>query len=166
MANEIKNIDNNIYLKCKQCEDFKLLNKEYWYKHNQWYMWFLWRCKECILKWRKTEHELSMSRKRDFHRYYFNQKRRSFVYENTSKRRKEKWYSNIHSKTSRYIKKNWKRPSICSVCLINKDRIEAHHFDYNQWNKIIFCCSLCHSKLDMWKINYKDYPIIDISKSF
>ena len=27
MANEIKNIDNNIYLKCKQCEDFKLLNK-------------------------------------------------------------------------------------------------------------------------------------------
>ena len=39
------------------------------------------------------------------------------------------------------------RPSICSVCLEEKD-IEAHHEDYSKPLEIIWCCKDCHVELD------------------
>lgn len=39
------------------------------------------------------------------------------------------------------------RPSICSICLEEKE-IEAHHEDYSKPLEIIWCCKDCHVELD------------------
>lgn len=155
--NPYKVTDEWYLLECKQCKKYK--NLSMYYKHKQWYLWVLWRCKECILLGRKTEPELLMSRKRDADRYYNNEKRRNYIFASSKERRKEKWYWKIHLKTSRKIKKLWIRPDKCPLCGRTDSRIEAHHFNYNYWYKVIFACSICHSKLDQWKINYKDCDI-------
>ena len=162
MSSEIKKEKWLIYLKCKQCENFKELNHDLWYKHNEWFMWVLWRCKQCIKWWRKTEHELSMARKRDSYRYYNNPNRRSYVISSSIDRRKEKWYAEIHSACYRIIKKLWIRPTVCPICKLKHSRIESHHYNYQHPFKIIFCCKLCHSKLDRWIIDYQKCDIIDI----
>lgn len=40
------------------------------------------------------------------------------------------------------------RPSKCQICGSDKDRIEAHHEDYSRPLEIIWCCPICHDKLD------------------
>lgn len=52
---------------CKEC----LMDKQliHFYKHPKTKSGYLGRCKECILKWRKTEKELSMARIRDKKRW-------------------------------------------------------------------------------------------------
>jgi hypothetical protein len=159
MVNASYELNWKIFLKCKECWEFKELNFENWYKHNQWYLWVLWRCKNCILAWRKTEHELSMSRKRDMDRYYNNSKRRDYIFKSWAERRRKKWYSKIHAKTERAIKKLGIRPSKCQLCWY-KWRIIAHHPDYNKWNEIVFCCQICHDKIHHNKIT--DYKIINL----
>lgn len=52
---------------CKQCWIEKQFDQ--YYKHPLTKSWYQWRCKECILSWRKTSHELSMARQRDRNRY-------------------------------------------------------------------------------------------------
>lgn len=162
MASEIKNLKWVNYLKCKECLEFKELSNDLWYKHNEWFMWVLWRCKECIKNWRKTDHELCMARKRDSDRYYNNPIRRKYIYVSSRIRRKEKWYTAIHLACSRAIKKLWIRPSICSICKKENKRIEAHHYNYEYPFKIIFCCKICHSKLDRWITDYNKCDIVDI----
>ena len=78
MACEIKIINWKDNLKCKQCNSFKELSNENRYKHREWFMWVLWRCKECIKLWRKSEKEKSMSNIRDKKRYYYNNRRRLY----------------------------------------------------------------------------------------
>jgi len=165
MANTTIELNWVTLLECKQCKTMKEVNNENWYKHSAWYMWVLWRCKECIKTWRKIDHELSMSRKRDAHRYKNNQNRRRQIYRWSGRRRIEKWYWAIHWACSRLIKKLWIRPTTCSVCLKENNRIEAHHFNYMFPFKVIFCCKVCHSKLDRWLIDYRIYPIVDIEPS-
>ena len=48
---------------CKEC----LIEKDLYefYKHPQWVLWTLPRCKECIKTWRKTERERKMARVND-----------------------------------------------------------------------------------------------------
>lgn len=164
MSNDIVVNDWVTFLKCKWCNEFKEINKTNRYSHKQWFMWVRWKCIDCIKKYFSSETSLERSRIRDRRRYYENKKRRSYIFEKSTLHRKIKWYGNIHLKASRLIKKLWIRPDICPICWIYKDksRIEAHHIDYNYWNKIIFCCSICHSKLDMWKIKPEDCNIIDL----
>lgn len=151
MANDFYKENWKTFLKCKQCEVFKEINKDNRYYHNQWFLWVLWRCKECILAWRKTEHELEMSRRRDSDRYYNNPKRREYIFESSRERTKRKWYRNIHLKTSKKIKKLWIRPSVCPICWYSW-RIISHHPNYNKWYEIVFCCQICHDKIHRWKI--------------
>lgn len=87
MANPTKETNWIKYLKCKQCLEYKNISSNEWYKHNEWFMWVLWRCKACIKQWRKTEHELSMARKRDSDRYYNNSKRRNYIFNQSWERR-------------------------------------------------------------------------------
>lgn len=144
MANLNYKKDWKTFLKCKECWSFKEVNLDNWYYHNEWFLWVLWRCKQCILKWRKTEHELNMARKRDRDRYFNNKKRREFVY-NSSKNRiirhmkENKNWNALHEKAQRLIKKLWIRPTQCPICDY-KWRIVAHHLDINKWNEIVFCC--------------------------
>lgn len=149
-------------LKCKECNLFKSLLPENRYKHSQWYKWVLWRCKVCIKEWRKTDHELNMSRERDRNRYYNDEKRNCYIKKSSKKRREKIWYGRIHLSTSRRVKKLWIRPKICPICNKKHSRIESHHFDYMQPWKIIFACSICHSKLDRWIISHNECEIIDI----
>ena len=162
MSNPTKELNGKTYLQCKQCDQYKQLGKECWYKHNEWYLWVLWRCKECIKEWRKTDKELTMARKRDIDRYYNNPKRRDYIYKSSRERRKEKWYEKIHSACYRRIKSLWIRPEHCPICNSIGKRIEAHHHNYMKPRCIIFCCKICHSKLDRWIIDYKQCDIIDI----
>lgn len=164
MSNKTKNIDWVISLKCKRCNVYKELWNNNWYKHKQWFLWVISSCRDCIKKWRKTERELEMARKRDSERYYNNEKRRKYMFESANKRRIRKGYSSIHSKTQRKINKLWIRPKNCSLCWIESNRIEAHHFDYEKRNKICFVCSRCHSKLDMWKVKMKECKVVDLEK--
>lgn len=158
--NYFENNDWFIKLKCKQC--CELLTIDMFYKHKEWFLWVLWRCKDCIKLWRKTDHELMMSRKRDKQRYHHNKTRREYVHIQSANRRINKWYGKIHLACSRQIKKLWIRPTVCSICDQYSNRIEAHHFNYALPWKVIFCCKICHSKLDRWIIDYKECKIVDI----
>ena len=62
--------------KCKECLIEKDLSM--FYKHPLTKDWISHRCKECMLKWRKTDHELSMARERDKKRYLENPRRRLY----------------------------------------------------------------------------------------
>lgn len=166
MSNTTIVIDWKINLKCKQCWEFKEINSDNWYKHNQWFMWVLWRCRNCIKEWRKTEKELVMSRIRDRYRFHYNEKRRKFIFKSSIERRKRKWYWPIHEKSYRKIKYKI-RPTKCSCCLWEIDwnnilRIIFHHPNYNNPYKWVFCCDVCHSKIHQWKINCEKY-IIDLN---
>ncbi len=162
MANDFYKEGGTTFLKCKQCNIFKELNDDNWYKHSEGFLWVLWRCKECIKNWRKTEHELEMARKRDMDRYYNNPKRREYLFKSWTERRKRKWYWPIHTKTDRRIKKLWIRPTNCPICWYEW-RIIAHHPDYNKWHEIVFCCQICHDKIHKWKII--DYDVINLLDS-
>lgn len=156
MANENYEKEWKKFLKCKECWTFKELNDVNRYKHPDWFMWVLWRCKDCIKKWRKSEHEISMARIRDRDRYKNNPKRRSYVHRLSRERTKihmlenKCWIKN-HERTNRYIRKLWIRPQICPLCWYEW-RIVAHHPDINERNKIVFCCQPCHDKIHRWKI--------------
>ena len=159
MANTSYELKWKIFLKCKECWKFKEINTENRYTHSQWYLWVLWRCKECIKAWRKTEHERVMARRRDIERYYNNIWRREYIFESSKERRKRKGYSAVHSKTDRYIKKLWIRPNECPLCGY-KWRVVAHHPDYNKWNEIVLCCQICHDKIHKWELI--EYNIINL----
>lgn len=167
MANDFYKDNWKTFLKCKQCNVFKELNDNNWYKHNEWFLWVLWRCKECILAWRKTEYELSMARVRDKNRYHNNIKRREYIYKSAKERKlrhldeNPNWVIN-HWKTDRVIKKLWIRPLYCPICWYEW-RIIAHHPDINKWNEIIFCCQICHDKIHKWKLICDN--ILDLTNS-
>ncbi len=151
-------------LKCKQCLREKELSE--FYKHPLWFMWVLWRCKDCIKLWRKTESEKIMSRSRDRDRYINNPKRRAYIFRSATERRRRKWYANIHCKADRAIEK-YGRPDTCSICLWKIDwdrilRILFHHPDYTKPYKWVFCCDICHSKIHLWLVNPQQ-KIIDVS---
>lgn len=66
----------NTMIKCKQCELEK--DEMFFYKHPLTVSWYLWRCKECVLLWRRSQHEKDMARVRDHNRYNYNHKRRLY----------------------------------------------------------------------------------------
>ena len=150
-------------LVCKECWLEKNLSE--YYKHPLGYLWVMWRCKECIKAWRKSEREKVMSRTRDKDRYYNNSVRRAYIFKSSSERRIRKWYANVHCKANRMIEKYW-RPSCCSVCDWIVDwktilRILFHHPDYMKPYEWVFCCDLCHAKIHLWLVNITD-KIINI----
>lgn len=149
----------NLKLKCKECMCLKLIKDNY-YKHPEWKFWVLWRCKDCIKKWRKTEKELIMSRARDMKRYNNpDNKKRYYIFKKAKERRIKMWYWSIHCKTHRFISKKNIRPKRCSVCWNKHKRIMAHHIDYKFRYKVVFCCPICHTNIHLWKIE-KD--VLDI----
>jgi len=141
---------------CKECLKEKVLTD--FYKHPQWVMWTLPRCKECIKKWRKSERERKMARINDLKRSK-KPKRIKYQRERTIKYRQEhKNKYNAHKKVWNYLKNiKYKYNFECCICL-TKNKIELHHEDYNKPNEIIPFCSLHHKWYHYWK-NW-----IDLSK--
>lgn len=142
---------------CKFCKNDLPDLEEYWYFHKGKRRWL--KCKSCTLAWRKTEHELSLARERDRKRFRNNPKRREQTYSISNRIRKEKWYGKIHLRTERKIKSLWIRPNECPICW-EESTVMAHHINYLEWNKIVFCCKKCHSKIHRWIIT--EYTIIDL----
>ena len=156
MANENYEKDWKMFLKCKECWEFKEVNSQNWYSHNEWYLWVLWRCKSCILNGRKSEHELQMARVRDRDRYKNNPKRFEYICTRTKNKTKRYQTENpnrikYHERCYKIINKLWIRPKICPMCWYEW-RIVAHHPDINLWNEIVFCCQICHDKIHKNKI--------------
>lgn len=135
---------------CKECwVEKELLD---FYSHPQWKNWVMWRCKECIKKWRKSPREREMARK-----WEKDNRVRPDWYE--YKRTKEYRIQNplkykAHKKVNNYFRCNKNnKPSKCSRC--NTDwLIELHHEDYNFPEKVYPLCSLCHK----W-VHYKGYKL-------
>ena len=150
-----------IFRKCNLCWVYKELNNNNWAKNSHWFMWYLWRCKECRKKLSTTEEERAKFRIRDRNRYYNNPQRRAYMYKLISERRKLKKYDHIHLKTSRHIKKLWLRPDTCQFCG-SKNRIVAHHPDYLKPFEIVFCCDICHKKIHSWEITNIESKIINV----
>lgn len=166
MSNPYYEDNWKLFLKCKQCWNYKEICKDNWYYHNEWFLWVLWRCRECIKKWRATQHELEMARVRDAQRYKNNQKRRQQIYDSAKRRNKrhiienKNWYRD-HARAWHKIKKMWIRPQQCPICW-HIWRIVAHHPDINIRNEIVFCCQICHDAIHKWKIKW--YTKIDLFK--
>lgn len=159
MANDFYKEDWKTFLKCKECNVFKEINNDNRYSHKDGFLWVLWRCKECIKAWRKTEHERKMARERDADRYYNNPKRREYIFKAWKERRKRRGYWKIHTKTDRKIKNLWIRPNKCPLCWY-EGRIIAHHPNYDKRYEITFCCQICHDKIHRWKI--KNYNVVNL----
>lgn len=79
----------------------------------------------------------------------YRQKNKSKINEKIKKKKKETWQGAIHLKTDRKIKELWIRPDSCSICQ-KKDKVQAHHPDYNKWYEVIFLCPSCHQRVHNW----------------
>lgn len=130
---------------CKECGIVKNINE--YYKHPQWRNWVLWRCKECIKSWRKTEREKIMSRTHDRKRYHLNTSwRKDYIYSKSKSFRKkypEKYEA--HKKVWNFLRSNPEyKTDICCVC--GKEwKTDLHHEDYLKPNQVYPLCRLCHA---------------------
>ena len=167
MANPSYEKDWKTFLQCKECWEFKEINKENWYYHKLWYLWVSWRCRECVLKWRSSEREHIMSRKRDMDRYHNNPKRKEYIHQlarDRIKRHEENWenWNSLHERTVRLISKLQNRPNKCPICWRESSRIIAHHPKLENWWEVVFCCSICHSWIHEWKIG--EYAVVNLKE--
>ena len=72
------------------------------------------------------------------------------------RRTQELWFSwtRFHSKTLRFVTKNWLRPSKCPICWVC-DKIQIHHPSYEKFDNrkdVVFCCARCHQRIHAWLI--------------
>lgn len=132
---------------CKECNTVKQLTEYYTHKLKK--NWVMWRCKECIKAWRRSDRERKLARVIDSNRT----RPEWYVYEMTIK-----WRAKYPEKNkARRVVNNYYRyhredkPTNCCVC--NKEwRIELHHEDYNKPREVYPLCSLCHSWVHINKI--------------
>lgn len=62
---------------------------------------------------------------------------------------KNKHKTRARKNLNTFIKrKNIKKPTICSICKLQTDRIQAHHNDYSKPLDVIWVCGKCHWKID------------------
>lgn len=140
---EYKFQNNILYIKCNKCGIFK--KKEDFHINKRYKRWINCSCKECrklIVKssTRKNHERVNEYRKKQIKKlnkfYGFNRHR-------------------FHMKAYRYVLKNGLKPSICPICK-QKNKIQIHHPFYESfedWSKIILCCSQCHSDIHHHKIS-------------
>ena len=147
---------------CKECRELKNISD--YYSHPQWKNWVLWRCKECIKRWRKTDKELKMARIRDKKRS--NSTERLKQLNNQCKKYRSKYPEKYkaHWIVNNYFRYHLEdRPKHCSNCntIPSENKwIVMHHEDYNKPREIIALCKLCHSWYHSWRVD------IDKTKMF
>lgn len=91
---------------CNQC----WINKSFdeFYKHPLTKLWVMWRCKICVLNWRKTEHEKMLSKVREKKRYEENPRRRLYTtWRNMNARCYDPSNSRFKTYWGRWIKVEW-----------------------------------------------------------
>ena len=70
------------------------------------------------------------------------------------RRTQELWFSwtRFHSKTLRFVTKNWLKPYKCPICWVC-DKIQIHHPSYKKFDNrkdVVFCCARCHQRIHSW----------------
>ena len=180
-------IDWILYIECSECHNMKS-EKEY-FKWNCAY-WLRSKCKECIMKkyadtsleYRIINKEKINKQKREaakrdreiiserrqkkkeqikiYRKKYEKEHREETNERHRKSRQKDKrWAKRL--KTFRLIQKLWIKPSKCGIC--NKEcEVQAHHPSYDEWNKIIFVCPMCHNRIHAWRFECPQDKIIDL----
>ena len=132
----------------------KILKEHKWWRENNREK-FLNRC----IEYRKEHKE----HHKEYMRDYMN-KNKDMVYEWRRKRKAKMWYTKIHMDTWKTVTKLWIRPDVCTICG-EKNKIYAHHPDYNKPNEVVFCCQHCHWLIHSGRlecpspINILDYQV-------
>jgi len=132
---------------CKECNILKEFSK--FYSHPKWKNWVLWRCKECIKKWRSSDRERSMARIIDNNRT----RPEWYTYNATllSRKRNPIW-NRARAIVNNYFKYHKEdKPTECCICWSNS-RIHLHHEDYSNPREVYPLCPLCHSARHKWEI--------------
>ena len=138
--------------KCKEC----LMEKESeeFYKHPLTKDWLQWRCRNCILKWRHTEKELEMARKRDYDRYHNpDNKRRMYVLKNYRKYNPREKILARQLVYKEFLKNRSIVPEKCPITWLPVECL--HHFDYSKPLEVIPCSIRWH-----WRLHSKNPPEI------
>jgi len=127
----------------KICKECKLeMGLDLFYSHPLTKDWKMWRCIECIKKWRRSDKEREMARK------WENTNRirpEWYVYEYTKKYRKsnpEKYKA--HMLVNNFCRdNNLQSKDFCMNCW-EDTFLELHHPDYSKPFDVIALCPLCH----------------------
>lgn len=133
---------------CLRCGKEKPLSQ--FYKHNRMKDGYLNICKKCVKKRVAKYREENIEEIRAYNRFRrrpenmtTEQKEKIRIYKKNWRAR-DKRRTRAHNFVKRKLKS--KRPNICQICG-KKTRIVAHHNNYNEPSKVIWCCSACHSNL-------------------
>ncbi len=136
---------------CKECFIDKLLSE--YYAHPQWVLWTLPRCKECILKWRRSERERAMAKPINKKR---SKKLDRMEYRKNGLIKYRKKYPEKYKAQRMVAKFLNKNPSYkqtrCSVTWLEWWIIHMHHYDYSKPNMVIPCNPQTHSDFHTWRI--------------
>ena len=157
-----------LYVKCSKCWEFKTIDE--YHKSKIWAFWTVWMCKLCMSSWQRKHYDLNRDYKAKQQQDYYwknkeriNNHKRQYRIDNIStyNQKREKineliWFNRhtFHLRTINYIKKNWLRPTKCSICW-DEWVIYSHHPSYakfDDWSKVVFCCKSCHAQIHSWRI--------------
>lgn len=172
-------IDNILYLRCKSCWELKPSTE--FYKQRKAYKQNCKICRKKKITQRNKDHP-EMHRKyynnrknKDLQKYKekrkqtslkkYQTKRDEIIKKNTEYRKRKNnelgfSWRYFHKKTKEFCRKYDLYPKRCPICWDDKSRIEIHHPFYNKfedWSKVIFCCSSCHNYIHSGKIKNKNY---------
>lgn len=181
--------DGVLFIECSECHQIK--SSFNYFKWNSIY-WLRSKCKECIkekyvdsaLEYRIKNREkinkqkreaarrdreiISEKRKKSRDSEEYKEKIKLYIEEHRgeiNKRHRENRQKDKRGakrlKTFRLIQKLWIKPSKCSIC--DKEcEVQAHHPSYDEWNKIIFVCPMCHNRIHAWRFKCPQDKIIDL----
>lgn len=148
---------------CRECERERMRK----YVHNN---------SEHLREYKKNYEETHKERRKEYNKRYneshveeirfikkvWQEKKRDYIYEqrkeymikyfNTHPRKQYQssmGLSVLHSKTSKYVRGKWIRPTKCSICNAER-RIVSHHPNNDIWNEIVWCCDRCHRLIHSW----------------
>lgn len=89
------------------------------------------------------------------------EKNRELIYFKEKQRVNEMGYWEAHFKTQWVIRKKWIRPKTCSLCWCGW-RIVSHHPNYEEWNRVVFCCNSCHRLIHNGLLKVPEEKIVTI----
>lgn len=150
-----------MYKKCKQCGIE--MSIDFFYIHPLTKDKHMWRCKECMLKWRRSDLERQMARE-------WEKKNRVrpvwYIYNYTKKYRlqnPDKYKA--HNLVNNFIRDKWlTRKDFCMNCLCD-NFLELHHPDYTKPFDVIALCPLCHKWHHHWKIDISHLKTFNLIES-
>ena len=158
---EYKYLWNTLYLKCKECWEWKLIND---YHKSKWYMfWVKPRCKECRKKYSREYRSSHKDMIKESNREYKLRNKceiKEYLTRYRVRFKMKNWFNikAFHNRARDYANTHSLMPSCCSICW-GWWEIELHHPSYksfDEWSKVVFCCRRCHKNIHAWNIKCPD----------